>query len=271
MGELRSSLAALSLVVTSLVLAACARDAAAPTPQMSAKGTEQQLAGTVWKWTESLFNDGKHWTPADPNIYHIEFTPQGTVSVRADCNRAAGTYTTDGHRLTITLGPSTLVACPPGSLADEYVRQLGMVTSYLFHSGNLVLEFKFHSGTMTFAPSAPTGLAGTMWRVVSYNNGNEAVVSLIAATDLTVSFDAGDRVSGQAGCNSYTGPFESSNGTLKVGTLASTRKLCQSPSGVMEQETKFLAALQNAATYKIEGNILWIRDAGDAAQVIATR
>jgi len=39
----------------------------------------------------------------------------------------------------------------------------------------------------------------------------------------------------------------------------------------MEQETKFLAALQNAATYKIEGNTLWIRDAGDAAQVIATR
>ena len=39
----------------------------------------------------------------------------------------------------------------------------------------------------------------------------------------------------------------------------------------MEQETKFLAALQNAATYKIEGNMLWIRDAGDAAQVIATR
>jgi len=146
MREPRSSLAALSLVVTSFVLGACAHDVAAPTPQMSAKGTEQQLAGTVWKWTESLFNDDKRWTPADPNTYHIEFTPQGTVSVRADCNRAAGMYTTDGHRLTITLGPSTQVACPPGSLGDEYVRQLGMVTSYLFHSGNLVLEFSSTAG-----------------------------------------------------------------------------------------------------------------------------
>ena len=270
MGRTRAGLVALSLVVAGLVLAACAHDAATPT-QAPATGTEPPLTGTVWTWTGSLFNDGKRWTPSDPGVYHIEFTPQGTVAVRADCNRAAGTYTKEAERLAITLGPSTLAACPPGSLGSEYVRQLGMVTSHLFHEGKLVLEFKFDSGTMTFAPSAPGGLAGTTWKVVSYHNGNQAVVSLITGTDVTLSFAAGGRVAGRAGCNSYTGPFESGNATLEVGALASTRMLCASPAGVMEQEARFLAALQNAATYKIEGNMLWIRDAADATQVIATR
>jgi hypothetical protein len=36
-----------------------------------------------------------------------------------------------------------------------------MVSSYLFHEGNLVLEFKFDSSSVTFAASAPAGLAGT--------------------------------------------------------------------------------------------------------------
>ena len=267
MGRTRAGRLALSLVVASL-LAACAHDAATPT---RATATEPSLTGTVWTWTGSLFNDGKRWTPSDPGAYHLEFTPQGTVAVRADCNRAAGTYTKEAERLAITLGPSTLAACPPGSLGSEYVRQLGMVTSHLFHEGNLVLEFKFDSGSMTFAPSAPGGLAGTTWKVVSYNNGNQAVVSLVTGTDVTLSFAARGRVTGHAGCNSYMGPFESGNGTLKVGPLASTRKLCPGPPGLMEQEGKFLAALQNAATYKIEGNMLWIRDAADATQVIATR
>ena len=47
--------------------------------------------------------------------------------------------------------------------------------------------------------------------------------------------------------------------------------MCISPEGVMEQEAKYLAALQNAATYSIEGNTLTIRDAGGAMQVVATR
>jgi len=259
------------LIVASLAVVACVRDATPPGPMQTAGGPELSLTGPVWKWTGSLFNDDTRWTPTDPNVYHIEFTPQGAVAIRADCNRVTGTYAKDGHRLTIALGPSTMVACPPGSLGGEYLRQLGMVSSYLFHEGKLVLEFKFDSGTMTFVPSAPAGLAATTWKVVSYNNGNEAVVSVATGTEMTLSFDAGGRVAGLAGCNNYTGSFESGTGTLRVGALASTRKLCASPPSVMEQERKFLAALQNAATFKIEGNLLWIRDPGGAIQVIASR
>jgi heat shock protein HslJ len=47
--------------------------------------------------------------------------------------------------------------------------------------------------------------------------------------------------------------------------------MCVAPEGVMEQETRYLTALQNAATYSIDGGTLTIRDAGGAMQVVATR
>ena len=266
------------LVVTSTALAACTGGGAAPTvaptqppAQPTARASAQELSGTVWKWTGSLFSDGSKTTPDDPNKYLIQFLPNGSVSITADCNQVLGTYTVDGNQLTITPGPTTLVACPAGSLGDEFVRQLGTVSSYLFDGDNLVLEFKFDSGTMTFAPSAPTGLPGSAWDVVKYNNGKQAVVTLVADSQITLNFGADGTVSGMSGCNTYTGGYESGDGTLTVGPLAGTRMFCDSPSGVMDQEAQYLTALQNAATYEIAGDTLTIRDADGAMQVVATR
>ncbi len=39
---------------------------------------------------------------------------------------------------------------------------------------------------------------------------------------------------------------------------------CGEPEGVMEQEMQYLAALQTAATYSIEGDIMQLRTAEDA-------
>ena len=38
--------------------------------------------------------------------------------MKADCNQAAGTYTVDGAKLTINVGPVTLAACGPDSLGE---------------------------------------------------------------------------------------------------------------------------------------------------------
>ena len=86
-----------------------------PPAQPAVGQSEQQLTGTVWKWTTSLFSDDTRRAPDDPNKYLLEFLPEGKVSITADCNQVAGTYTADGNKLTITPGPSTLAACPPGS------------------------------------------------------------------------------------------------------------------------------------------------------------
>jgi heat shock protein HslJ len=103
-----------------------------------------------------------------------------------------------------------------------------------------------------------------------YNNGKQAVVGLIAYSNVTLDFSAQGQVSGNSGCNTYSGAYKTNGDQLKVGQLASTRMFCDKPAGVMDQEQQYLAALQNAATYEITGSTLTIRDAGGAMQVVAT-
>ena len=238
-------------------------------PATNAPATAPQLTGTVWKWTGSIFNDGKQNTPDDANKYLLQFLPEGRVSIKADCNQVGGTYTVKDNQLSITTGPSTLVACPPGSSDQEYLRQLGLVSSYFIKDGNLVLEFKLDSGSMTFAPSAPGGLAGSAWNVVSYNNGKQAVVSLLADTTISLNFGTDGRVSGNAGCNEYTGSYTTGGSNLYVSALATTFKLCHKPDGVMVQEQQYVTALSSASTYEIAGDTLTIRDGSGAMQVVA--
>jgi heat shock protein HslJ len=283
------------LIIAGVLLAACqsapvpATSAPAPTqapqattapaptqaPQVTAaaqpvpSGSGQQLMGTVWKWTTTQMNDGSSKTPSDPNQYLIEFLADGHVAVQADCNRVAGTYTVNSNQLAITLGPSTLAACPPGSLGDEFVKQLGNIGSYLFKGENLILEIKMDSGSMIFAPSAPAGVPGTSWEVISYNNGKQAVVSVINGSAISLNFGTDGQVSGNAGCNTYSGGYQASGNALKVGPLASTMMACDKPASVMDQEQQYLAALQNSATYEIAGDTLTIRDASGAMQVVA--
>ena len=62
----------------------------------------------------------------NPANYTIEFfLADGKVTVKADCNNVLGSFTADASNLTITLGPSTMAACPPGSLDSEYVKAIG--------------------------------------------------------------------------------------------------------------------------------------------------
>ena len=74
-------------------------------------------------------------------------------------------------------------------------------------------------------------------------------------------------MAGSGGCNDYSGPYASDATTIKIGPLAATRKLCNTPTGVDEQETQFLTAMQAATKWSIAGSKLELRDDGGALQV----
>ena len=62
-------------------------------------------------------------------------------------------------------------------------------------------------------------------------------------------------MAGSAGCNQYNAGYTlgPDAGAISISPAASTRMFCSEPAGVMEQEAEFLAALQSAARYRIEG------------------
>lgn len=103
--------------------------------------SSDSLTGTTWQWVASETS-----VPAsisnvpDPENYTITFNDDGSFNAKADCNSVGGEYTTgDGGTMTITLGPSTLVACPEGSADFLFTAALGSTTAYKIDAGQLVL------------------------------------------------------------------------------------------------------------------------------------
>jgi heat shock protein HslJ len=103
--------------------------------------------------------------------------------------------------------------------------------------------------------------------VTSYRDGSGAQTSPIAGTQITADFNNG-ALSGNGGCNAYSGAYTAVDGAITVMPLAVTMMLCVEPEGVAEQEAAYLAALQAAARYTLDGGQLTLADAAGAPLVV---
>lgn len=115
-------------------------------------GGSSDLADTSWQLT-GFVTSGPPANAAvvpDSQNYTLALTSDGKVNVKADCNGASGTYTVNGSNLTIKIGPTTLVACPAGSLSDQYIAALGAVATYKIESNQLKLTLAKNAGRMDF-------------------------------------------------------------------------------------------------------------------------
>lgn len=109
------------------------------------------VVGRTWQW-ESTRTGSETTIPPVPEQYTIQLGDGGKVVARLDCNHGGGTYQiTDGQ---ITFGPmaTTRMACPPGSLADRFAKELREVRSFYVESNDLYLEIP-GGGTMRFSPT----------------------------------------------------------------------------------------------------------------------
>jgi heat shock protein HslJ len=231
-----------------------------PTP------AESSLAGT--SWIMSSLNGA---LPVDDTTITLQLGVDGSASGSDGCNRYWTTYEQDGQDLTFRQPmAATMMACakPVMSQASEYQAALAKVTSFAMSPRQLVL-FAGNDIVLTYIAEVQT-LEGTAWSVVNYNNGREAVVGLLEGTEITLNFDEID-LNGNAGCNNYFAGYEVQNDNIVIAPPGSTMLFCEAPRGVMTQEAAYLAALETAATWKVEGDQLWLRTPEDAIAVIAVK
>jgi heat shock protein HslJ len=109
-------------------------------------GGSSSLTGKTWQLTAMTHRvaGGFGGVPeADQANYTIESKSDGDYQAKADCYQTSGTYTTtsDGG-LTIEPGPTTLVACPEGSLSERYVQDLAIASGYQIVDGELSIKLK---------------------------------------------------------------------------------------------------------------------------------
>ena len=221
------------------------------------------LAGSAWKL--ATLNGQPALTTVSATL---AFGQQGTVAGNDGCNMFSGTYKIDGSKLTITLGPSTMMACADAVMkqATAFTMALGKTASFSESAGKLTLKDASGKELATFTTWQPAALSGTPWQATGINNGKGGVSSTATTGMATALFGTDMKLSGNTGCNTYNTTYKTTGNTITIATpMATTRMACD--QALMEQEQQYLAALAKAAVFVVTESKLELRDSAGALQV----
>jgi heat shock protein HslJ len=220
--------------------------------------TAVSLEGTPWVLVSGL-GLGEA-TGAAPSAMFQD----GTVAGSTGCNRFTAPFSVDGDSLDIGVVASTRMACPPPGDAIEraYLSALDRVAGWSVDEGELSLSDADGGEVLRYAAATPAG----EWMVTAFIQG-DAFASPIVGTEITASFGPDGGLTGFAGCNTYTGTYETDGGGIEIPAPAATRKTCPAPAGVMEQEAAYLAALPTAVRFRTDGGSLELLSESDTGVV----
>lgn len=98
-----------------------------------------KLEKTIWRWENTETSGGKI-TVDKPENYTLEFTADGKIRVKADCNRGGGSYKSDENNLTFSAIFTTKMGCPPNSLDNRFLRGLEAARTYRVEGNSLFIE-----------------------------------------------------------------------------------------------------------------------------------
>ena len=159
------------------------------------------------------------------------------------------------------MGISTMMACAPTVMDQEfrYFSLMANATTFsvngdtlLFFdkTGNAILAYNRPVDTpVTLSTQAP--VIGT-WDLLTYNNGNNAMVSVLQGSNISAVFAPDGKLAGVSGCNNYTALYTLRGTTLGISQVKSTKMACD--PDVMMQENQYLALLAKVNTYEMKGD-----------------
>lgn len=226
-----------------------------------------ELVGTRWVLVSYVNAAGETVEAMADREVTAEFSADGRVAGNATCNQYFAGYEVDGDQLTVGQAGSTMMACdPPEAMQQEadYLAALQSAAAHAIAGDQLTITNEAGGVVLTFKAAAPASLVGTNWVGTMYNTGTQAVTNVMEETTITAVFSEDGKLNGSAGCNTYMSSYTLDGQSITIQPLATTRKLCPEPAGVMEQEAAFVKTLPQATTYTISGGNLELRTAEGA-------
>jgi heat shock protein HslJ len=248
----RALVALAGVLALMLVAAACGDDDDNASTGGSGGGSGPPLEGTAWELSAD--------SPLGVTTANVTLTAQfedGTVSGYSGCNTYNGPYTVDGSDMTI--GPdlaSTQMACPGAQMEveQEFLTRLSQVAGFEIDNDTLTLSDDEGEVLLRFqATDRPAAIQGE-WEVTGYYAGT-AITSVLGDATLTAEFGEDGTVSGNTGCNTFSGPYEIDGENITIGPLATTLAACPTPE-LDRQQANYLAALDLARTFEVAGGQL---------------
>lgn len=207
------------------------------------------LTSNSWQWV-SYTGAVEQFQVEVPEIYLLSFNADGTLNIKADCNNAGGSYTSEAKNLAISIGPMTMAACPEGSRSEQFVKLLGGAAKYFFADGKLFIDLMVDGGTLQFAPIF---LTATPWQWVSFAGATEQF-QVEAPENYLLTFHGDGTLDIKADCNNASGTYTSDSSSLTIQIGPMTMAAC--PEGSRSDD--YIKYLGFAAGYFFEGSDLFI-------------
>jgi para-nitrobenzyl esterase len=115
--------------------------------------TQRTLEGTAWQLVQIMSMDDRVFVPDERSKYTLAFESEGRLIMRADCNRGQGKWSfKEPNQLEFRPLAMTRAMCPPGSLYDRFISDLGYVRSVVFKDGHLFLATMADGAILEFEP-----------------------------------------------------------------------------------------------------------------------
>jgi heat shock protein HslJ len=112
----------------------------------------------------------------------------------------------------------------------------------------------------TTLTTPPPTLASTVWKLGWFDDTNGVWSKVADGSTITAAFLNEGRVTGSGGCNGYSVDYQLGNESHVWITrpVVPEKHLCQTPTGVMSQESYYFTDLLTAETYSITNGQLLI-------------
>jgi heat shock protein HslJ/uncharacterized protein YraI len=290
------------MLVLSILLGACTSPAPTATqeptpipeptsiPELVLESISQaELVGMTWQWVglRETMPAAQSVVP-DPENYTLTFNEDGTVSIKADCNVALGSYELSDEQLTITLGPTTLAECGPKSSYSQFLGLLEQAASIGMGYGNLVITLSDEAGEMYLQRATTSSLAadlepvteeelvGTLWQWVSLVETMPAAQSVVPDPEnYNLIFRDDGTYSAKADCNQLMGSYELLGSQLRFEPGISTLAEC-GPDSSYDFYSSLLEQVDGVGTrdgvlvlvLADEAGIMNLENAGEAPEVV---
>jgi heat shock protein HslJ len=114
---------------------------------------QPDITDREWLLTEIHSFNNAAVMRGNPAQYVLQLFHNGTVLVKADCNRGTGTFELVGKQLTFHNIGYTRELCLPGSLFEQYAKALEAAFSCMVRDEFLLIYSAADSGVLKFAPA----------------------------------------------------------------------------------------------------------------------
>ena len=111
-----------------------------PSELSEVQGTWQLQAFELTAGSTILIPNGQDFT--------IQFDPDGSLGVKADCNLCGGVYETNGNSISIDVQFCTRAYCGDESLDNQYLQALANTSRYTREGRELLLDYS--NGTLRY-------------------------------------------------------------------------------------------------------------------------